>query len=104
MTTLESLPDEFVDLVQEHPTSGCWFWCGGTSPKEYPVFRRRAAWKWAYEWIYGPIPQYGTHPTIEGCEGGSLQCVNPDHRTNLPRDQALVRHRCSVCAQWHDPE
>lgn len=104
MATLEALPDEFQDLVQEHPDTGCWIWRGPTSPKDYPVFRRRAAWRFAYEQAYGPIPQYGLYPTVDGCQGGPLLCANPDHRTNLPRDQAMVRHRCSVCTQWHDPE
>jgi hypothetical protein len=98
------IPAPFWELVREQDDTGCWIWSGPVGSKsQYPVYRRRAAWRWAYEKIQGEIPKYGHYPVVEQCEG-PLFCVNPDHRLGLPSDQALIRHKCGVCKQWHDPE
>lgn len=98
------IPPEFWQHVQFHPPTGCWIWSGPTGGQSgYPVYSRRAAWKYAYEKLYGPIGNYGTYPTLDECEG-PMFCVWPDHRMGLPRDRAMVRHECGLCGNWHDPE
>lgn len=103
--SLDKVPDAFADQVEEDEETGCWVWFNPPNPKskvKSPVYSRRAAWKFAYEQLYGPLPKGGQFPTISGCVGS--ECVNPDHRLGLPRDQRNTRHRCSVCKKWHDPE
>lgn len=99
---ITQLPGEFQRLVSVQGESGCWFWVGNSTPSGHPVFRRKMAWKWAYLYATGrrdmPFDRY---PTIPGCSG-PLFCVFPDHRLNLPEDQAQVPHRCQ-CGGWHDP-
>lgn len=101
--TTPPLPDEFWDHVDVDDETGCWIWLGPvTKSTGYPVWQRRGAWRFAFEWIYGPIQKFTNYPVIESCAG--KDCANPDHRLGTPRDQKFERHRCSTCQGWHDPD
>jgi hypothetical protein len=101
------MSQEFRRLVAVQK-SGCWLWEGKSTPHGHPTFRRQLAWKWAYQHGTGrELPRKSSYrgdgyPTIPGC-AGPLFCVFPDHRVNLPEDQAQLPHRCSVCQAMHDP-
>lgn len=99
---LADLPALFRSVVEVEPEYGCWRWTGPTTPNGYPLYKRRTAWAWAYTHVHGHLPK-GHYPTIETCHG-PIFCANPDHRLDLPIDQAHSRHRCSVCNCWHDPD
>lgn len=99
---LTDLPTLFRSVVEVESEYGCWRWTGPTTLNGYPLFKRKAAWAWAYTHVHGHLPK-ASYPTIETCHG-PIFCANPDHRLNLPIDQARNRHRCSVCSCWHDPD
>lgn len=99
---LTVLPALFRSVVEVEPEYGCWRWTGPTTLNGYPLFKRKAAWAWAYTYVHGYLPK-ASYPTIETCHG-PVFCANPDHRLNLPVDQIHSRHRCSVCNCWHDPD
>lgn len=97
------IPEKFWKNVRYRPDTGCWAWVGTVGGKSgYPVFGRRAAWKWAYVQMYGGIENWGSYSVIETCVGAD-SCANPDHRVNLPIDQFQTKHKCR-CGDWHDPE
>lgn len=94
---------KFWQHVQEKPETGCWVWSGPTGGSTgYPVYGRRAAWRYAYEHLYGPIRKFGRYSVLGSCVGADF-CANPDHRIGTPVDQMQARHKCH-CGDWHDPE
>lgn len=99
---LSELPALFQGVIAVEPEYGCWRWSGPETPTGYPVYKRKAAWIWAYNHVHGELPK-GQYPVIEACHGPVL-CANPNHRIGLPIDQAQYPHRCSVCRKWHDPD
>lgn len=102
MTTPENVGEDFADWVEVDSTSGCWIWFGSVTEKgRYPIFSRRAAWRFAHEMLHGPVRKNGNYPVIQGCVG--RECVNPDHRIGVPRDHKGTAHRCTQCQEWHYP-
>lgn len=99
---LSDLPAMYRSAVTVEPEYGCWRWTGPTTPSGYPAYKRQSAWMWAYRHLHGELPK-AEYPTIETCHG-PIFCANPEHRLNLPIDQAQHPHRCPVCRKWHDPD
>lgn len=96
----------YSDKILPEPNSGCWFWMGGLSERDYGVIylergRSIRAHRIAYEMTRGPIPEglVIDHLCRVHC------CVNPDHLEavtqgeNVRRGEAMTRRgRC------RDPE
>jgi hypothetical protein len=99
----DEIPDKFWRYVTYQQDTGCWAWTGPVGGRSgYPTYGRRAAWKWAYTKMYGPILAWGIYPCLETCLGNP-SCANPDHRLGTPIDQVKARHKCQ-CGDWHDPD
>lgn len=68
---------------------GCWNWTGRLSPAGYPraMFsgRRQMVYRWAYEQVYGPVPQ-GLE-CDHACR--NRKCVNPGHINAVTRSENM---------------
>lgn len=97
----DMLPADFKQYVTEDPKTGCWLWSGRVTLSGYPSYKRRAAWRWAYENSFGTLKPFAQYPNIEQCD--PTNCANPEHRLDLPRDQATRTHKC-WCGGLHHPD
>lgn len=95
------LPTDFKKYVTVDPETGCWLWSGRVTLSGYPSYKRRAAWRWAYEQVFGTLKPFSQYPTIETCKVD--ECAYPEHRLDLPRDQATRAHKC-WCGKIHRPD
>jgi hypothetical protein len=81
--------DRFFDLVT--PTGFCWEWGGGLMGGDYGTFDNRAAHRFAYEFLVGPIPD-GLH-LDHLCR--VRHCVNPDHLEPVTVEENNRRSRAT---------
>ena len=66
----------FKHYVKIDPQSGCWLWQGAMQ-NGYPMYRLGYAHRFAYEHIFGPLPE-GARLRRDCNNRG---CVNPAHIT-----------------------
>lgn len=96
----------------------CWLWTAGVTHNGYGQFRIRNprrhvyAHRWAYEQIFGPIPEGFEIDHIchwaSGCSLGDAclhrRCINPAHMESVTHGENLLRsepHLRTHCPQGH---
>ncbi len=84
--------DIYADKILPEPNSGCWFWMGGLSERQYGVIypsrgTNVRAHRVAYEMTRGPIPDglVLDHLCRVHC------CVNPDHLEAVTQGENVRR-------------